>query len=81
MPQNQRHGATEPEPEPVLLVSRSDMDQAIAERLDKGQELLERRRTAELYAAPETGIPRLRNDFNTWDEYNEQLLRSRFSHR
>ncbi len=79
MPQKQRRGASGPEPEPVLLVSRSDMDQAIGERLDKGQELLERRIPV-TYGMPETSkVASLRNDFNTWDEYNEQLLRSRFS--
>jgi predicted nucleotide-binding protein len=52
------------------------MDQVIAKRLDSGRELLDRR------VDPNTlisDLDRLRSDFSTWDEYNEQLLTSRFS--
>jgi predicted nucleotide-binding protein len=63
------------------LVSRSEMDQAIANRLDSGRELLDRR--VELSHDPSrrrsVDLDSLRDDFNTWDEYNEQLLVRRFS--
>ncbi len=64
----------------MLLVSRSEMDQAIAKRLDLGRELLDRR--VVLSGSPflrSDDLDSLRGDFNTWDEYNEQLLASRFS--
>jgi len=64
------------------------MDQAIAKRLESGRELLDRPVNPldfsqgidlrhPLRRSPD--LDRLRNDFNTWDEYNEQLLASRFS--
>lgn len=73
VPQKQRRGASAPEPEPELLVPRSKMDQEIANRLDQGRQLLERPiRTNDDFDS-------LRDDFRTWDEYNEQLLTRRFS--
>lgn len=80
MPQKKRRGASEPEPEPVLLVSRSDMDQAIAKRLDLGKELLERQVAVSRMSYQENAeLKGFSNDFYTWDEYNEQLLAGRFS--
>src|SRR5580692_2769767 len=80
VPQKPRRGASLPEAEAVLLVSRSEMDQAIARRLELGRDLLERRVSLNFYGMPVSSeVASLRNDFNTWDEYNEQLLTNQFS--
>ena len=81
MSEKQRKRVSTPEPEPTLLVGKSEMDQAIAKRLDLGQQLLER--PVEVGDEPIWCRPpelnSLIDDFNTWDEYNQQLLASRFS--
>ena len=68
MPQKPRRGGSAPEPEPVPLVSRSEVDQAIANPLELGQQLLARP------IRSEDELDGLRDDFDTWDEYNERLL-------
>ncbi len=80
----------EPEGEPELLVPTSQMDQELASRITQGQEFLEKlaglfEGPSERHAQPQFGrfvpvdVEALRAEFHTWDEYNEQLLRSRFS--
>jgi predicted nucleotide-binding protein len=74
-----------PEAEPVLRVPRSQLDHEIGERLALGEELLGRLPNPAnmgVYigrGSNAEGVTSYRHDFYTWDEYNEQLLRSRFS--
>lgn len=57
----------------MLRVERSKLDAEIAQRLDLGQQLIDR-------PVPDTAsLDQLRSDFLTWDDYNLQLLRRRFS--
>jgi predicted nucleotide-binding protein len=56
-----------------LLVSPSQFSAELKERIDRGAELL----GVEVGSAAE--YPALRDDYYTWDEYNTQLLRRRFS--
>jgi predicted nucleotide-binding protein len=83
MPQKARHGVPpEPEGEPELLVPRFQMDQEFEDQITAGQELLEQT-TAELQT-PTLRIRKgkyhvLHDQYYNWNEYNEQLLRSRFS--
>jgi predicted nucleotide-binding protein len=84
VPQKQRNRAPgDPEGEPELLVARSQMDQELAGRISKGQELLEKvaalRDQAQILWTVGTDIEALRAEFYTWNEYNEQFLRSWFS--
>ena len=62
-----------PEPEPMLRVPASQLDEEIRKRLEIGEELLTRQ-VQDLASADE-----LRRDFYTWNDFNEQLLRSRFT--
>jgi Predicted nucleotide-binding protein containing TIR-like domain len=71
--QRRRSNSSTPEPEPVLRVSRSQLDRELGVRLELGQELLDR----QVQDSP--GLEALRADFYTWDEFNEELLRRRFS--
>lgn len=66
-------GGKAPEPEPVLRVARSKLDGELAQRLDLGQQLLDRS------VQDADQLKQLQREFSTWDEYNLQLLRSRFS--
>jgi predicted nucleotide-binding protein len=61
------------EERPRLLVTRAQLETEIAERIDVGQDLL----AGQVQSWDE--LRQLEREFNTWDEYNEQLLRSRFS--
>jgi predicted nucleotide-binding protein len=73
--------------EPALKVEKSVLESELDERLRIGQQLLDRLpaaiqahrpgpiATADLPAL----VERHRADFNTWDEFNRRLLRSRFS--
>jgi Predicted nucleotide-binding protein containing TIR-like domain len=83
MPQKPRRGVPpEPEGEPELLVTRSQMDQELEGQIAQGQELLEQTsETNQLlaWAASEDNYSALRDKYYTWTDYNEQLLRSRFS--
>ena len=51
----------------------SEMGEAIATRIKSGEELLAR------FIRSEDDLVGLRNNFNTWDEYNLRLLERRFS--
>jgi hypothetical protein len=62
-----------PEAEPLLRVAKSQLDAEIAERLELGQQLLER------YVVSADELKQVREAYYTWDEFNEQLLRSRFT--
>ena len=83
MPQKARRGVPpEPEGEPELLVPRSQMDQELEVQITDGQEL--RKKTTAAAQTPTWPIPTekyrvLRDQYYSWNEYNEQLLRSRFS--
>jgi predicted nucleotide-binding protein len=57
----------------LLRVARSQLDAEIAERLELGQQLLER----SVESADE--LKQARDAYYTWDEFNEQLLRRRFT--
>jgi predicted nucleotide-binding protein len=57
----------------MLRVPRSRLDEEIAMQLDRGQQLLDRP------VANMDEVKQLRSDYYTWTEFNEQLLRSRFS--
>jgi len=57
----------------LLRVARSQLDAEIAERLELGQQLLER----PVESADE--LKQARDAYYTWGEFNEQLLRSRFT--
>jgi Predicted nucleotide-binding protein containing TIR-like domain len=65
--------STGSEAEPVLRVTRSQLDEEIVQRLELGQQLLER-------PVQDAGqVELLHGEFATWDEVNQRLLRSRFS--
>src|ERR1700691_4161659 len=61
------------EERPRLLTTRAQLETEIAERIDLGQDLLA------LQIQSRDELSGLERELNTWDEYNEQLLRSRFS--
>lgn len=83
MPQKQRGIPQGPEGEPELLVPRSQMDHELESRITRGQDFLEKIAAlltqAQAYKPIRTEYEALRAEFHAWDEYNEQLLRSRFS--
>ena len=87
MPQRKPRGVPpEPEGRPELLFPTSQVDQEVQDRITRGQELLEEiaALAAELQSNPAMpDIPTrhraLLDELYTWDEYNEQLLRSRFT--
>ncbi len=62
--------------EPKIRVAKSQLDGEIERRLGLGQELLDR-----AFPNPLTieNVRVLDGDFHTWDEYNERLLRNRFT--
>lgn len=75
-----------PQAEPVLRVPSSQLDHEIGERLDLGQQLLDGLPTPGAAATyilprgnPTEDLDNYRNNFYTWDEYNERLLRRRFT--
>lgn len=61
------------EPDPRLRIARSELDRQLGERIGLGQEFLDRQ------VSNADAVEELRREFYTWDEYNERLLRSRFS--
>lgn len=74
------------EGEPELLVSTSQMDKEIKDRITRGRELREKVVALSGRVGPYMFNPSTQSDyevmrdtFYSWDEYNEQLLRSRFS--
>jgi predicted nucleotide-binding protein len=82
VPQKQRNKVpADPEGEPELLVPTSEMDQELEARIAQGQEFLEQTAVFKgvlgyYYAADYVALC---DKSHSWDEYNEQLLRSRFS--
>lgn len=64
-----------PEPDPRLRVQRSQLDRELGERLELGNELVDRPVQVGNY----DGVDELQRDFRTWDEFNERLLRQRFT--
>jgi predicted nucleotide-binding protein len=67
----QRRGPDEARP--VLLVSHSQLQEEIGRHVQRGRELLEP-------SSPSwDDLVELNRNFDTWDDYSEQLLRSRFS--
>jgi predicted nucleotide-binding protein len=84
VPQKQQRGIpVEPAGEPELLVPRSQMDQELEGPITQGQEFLENIAALETnlrsYRSVRADFEALCADFYIWEEYNEQLLRSRFS--
>jgi len=84
VPQKQRSKVPAfPASEPELLVPKSQMDLELEAQITQGQELLEQTEAA--MGQPLTGQPSeeiyrpLRDKYYTWNAYDEQLLRSRFS--
>jgi predicted nucleotide-binding protein len=73
VPQRRQSRESLPEQEPVLRVTRSQLDREIQQRLELGQQLLDRQ------VPTMEAVNELRRDFYTWDEFNQQLLESRFS--
>jgi predicted nucleotide-binding protein len=74
MPPRRQESNQTTEAEPVLRVARPQLDREIEERIALGQELLNRQ-----FQPHHDDVRALEGDFITWDEFNEQLLRSRFS--
>lgn len=84
MPQKPRRGVPpEPEGEPELLVPRSQMDQELEVQIAQGQQLLEQATAATAHLLTwqqfDSTYRPLRDQYYTWNDYNELLLRSRFS--
>src|ERR1700678_1205393 len=73
MTPRRRSRSTAPEPEPKLLVRKSQLDEDLQQRLGLGQAMLD------LPVRNREEQKQLRHDLSTWDEFNEQLLRRRFS--
>lgn len=74
MAPRQRAGSPGTASQPVLRVARSQLEGEIQKRFALGQELLDRP------VPPQAAdVNALDGDFSTWDEFNEQLLRSRFT--
>jgi predicted nucleotide-binding protein len=69
-----RRTSNPPDPgPPLLLVSREQFDSELADRIEKGQALIDRPiSSSDEYDAT-------RSDFYTWDEFNRALLRRRFT--
>lgn len=66
-------GTSEDAPLSRLLVPRAEFETELADRISKGESLLEWKvRSQEDY-------DRLREDYNTWNEFNRDLLLQRFS--
>jgi hypothetical protein len=61
------------EPEPTLRVARAELEREIDERAGLGREFLQ----VNVQSMDE--FERLEAQFHTWDEYNEQLFRTRFT--
>lgn len=78
-------GSQEPEGEPELLVPRSQMDQEIRDQITRGQELLEKVATLAAQLQPyatgsiQAEYEALRDEYYSWEEYNNTLLKRRFS--
>src|SRR5215475_3804281 len=72
-PRGQARGQST-EAEPVMRVASSQLDNEIGERLTLGQELLD----GDVQPSIDE-VRALKREFRTWDEFNEQLLRSRFT--
>ena len=73
-----------PQTDPVPRVPRSQLLSEIGEQLSLGQQLLDRlpdpaSMAGYVHWVGDAEDMTYRHDFYTWDEYNEQLLRSRFS--
>jgi predicted nucleotide-binding protein len=81
MPPRRQAGRQGTEKEPMLRVATSQLDGEIEKRLELGQELLDRR--VEVgpgsVAADVQTVRDFNREFSTWDEFNERLLRSRFT--
>jgi predicted nucleotide-binding protein len=69
--------------EPELLVPTSQMNQELEVQTAQGREFLEQAAALlaklQAYTSIQSDYIVLRDKFRDWDEYNEQLLRSRFS--
>lgn len=61
------------ESRPTLLVARSQLEEEIRQQVERGRELLE----SQIRSWDE--LVQLNRKFDTWDDFNEQLLKSRFS--
>ena len=68
-----RSAQTPAEPLPQLTVAREELGSQLEDRILRGSELLER----EISSAAD--LQSARNDYYTWDEYNETLLRRSFT--
>jgi hypothetical protein len=73
MPMRRGDRNSSEEAEPLVRGDMADLDAQIGQRLALARELTSR------LVQSQDEIDMLRADFYNWDEYNEQLLRSRFS--
>jgi vacuolar-type H+-ATPase subunit I/STV1 len=73
MPMRRGDRNSSEEAEPLVRGDMADLDAQIGQRLASARELTSR------LVQSQDEIDMLRADFYNWDEYNEQLLRSRFS--
>ncbi|NNN16739.1 MAG: nucleotide-binding protein [Acidimicrobiaceae bacterium] len=64
-----------PESDPELLVQRAQLDSEIERRIELGQELLD------LSVVGDERLDELADKFQTWDDFNKELLGRRFSTR
>lgn len=69
----QQRPQADPQAQPVLRVARAEVDTEIEQRLAEGRELASR------IIQSWDELKQLQQDINTWDEFNEELLKRRFS--
>lgn len=82
MPQTKRGRVLpDPEGEPELLVPITQMDQEIQDQFTRGQRLLDEVSglVGQLQPYAQARYEALRDHFYSWDEFNQTLLRRRFS--
>jgi predicted nucleotide-binding protein len=69
-----RRLSVDPAPEePALRVARAEAERRLDERIELGQQMLDRQVTSP------KGVDDLKNDFHTWHDYNGTLLRLLFT--
>lgn len=73
VPTRSRGRSAEPPERPALRYPRSDAGRRLDERLELGQQLLDRG------VATSDGVEQLKSDFWSWDEFNERLLKQLFT--
>jgi len=73
MPPRRPAGRAVPQPDPELLVPRALLNREIEERLESGMQLLNQE------IRGDESVEQLRREFQNWDDYNEELLKRRFT--